>query len=56
VKYDHLIVGAGLFGATFAQQAVEAGKRVLVIDRRSHRAGNCFDEDVDGILVHNHHL
>ena len=50
--YDFLVVGAGLFGAVFAQQATAAGKRVLVIDRRSHIAGNCYTEKVDGIDVH----
>ena len=50
-KYDYLIVGAGLFGATCAY---ELGKnhRVLVIDKRSHIGGNCYTEDVDGIHVH----
>ena len=52
MKYDYLIVGAGLFGATFAQQAKEAGKRVLVIDKRSHVGGNIYTEDVEGIQVH----
>lgn len=50
--YDFLVVGAGLFGAVFAQQAMAAGKRVLVIDKRSHIAGNCYTENVDGIDVH----
>jgi len=52
MKYDYLIVGAGLFGATFAQQAKEAGKRVLVIDKRNHIGGNIYTEDVEGIAVH----
>lgn len=51
-KYDYLIVGAGLFGAVFAHEAKCAGKRCLVIDRRSHRGGNIYCEDVDGIHVH----
>jgi len=51
-EYDYLIVGAGLFGATFAQQAKEAGKKVLVIDKRSHIAGNVYTEKVEGIQVH----
>ena len=51
-KYDYLIVGAGLFGATFAQKAREAGKRVLVIDKRPHVGGNIYTEDVEGIQVH----
>ncbi|MDO4179044.1 MAG: UDP-galactopyranose mutase [Phascolarctobacterium sp.] len=50
--YDYLIVGAGLYGATFAQQAREAGKKVLVIDRRPNIAGNVYTEDVEGIHVH----
>ena len=50
--YDYLIVGAGLFGAVFAHEAVAAGKRCLVIDRRSHLAGNTHMELVEGIPVH----
>ncbi len=52
MKYDYLIVGAGLFGATFAQRAKEAGKSVLVIDKRPHIAGNIYTEEVEGIEVH----
>lgn len=52
MKYDYLIVGAGLFGATFAQMAKEAGKKVLVIDKRPHIAGNIYTEEVEGIEVH----
>jgi len=51
-QYDYLIVGAGLFGATFAYLAKQAGKRCLVIDKRSHTGGNAYCEDVDGIHVH----
>lgn len=51
-KYDYLIVGAGLFGATFANKAQQAGKKVLVIDKRSHIAGNVYTEKVEGINVH----
>ena len=51
-KYDYLIVGAGLFGAIFAERARAAGKKVLVIDRRDHVAGNIYTEDVAGINVH----
>lgn len=40
VKYDYLIVGAGLFGAVFAREAVKAGKKVLVVDKRCHIGGN----------------
>ncbi|MBK9944202.1 MAG: UDP-galactopyranose mutase [Kouleothrix sp.] len=50
--YDYLVVGAGLFGATFAQQAVKSEKRVMVVERRDHVAGNCFDALVGGIQVH----
>jgi UDP-galactopyranose mutase len=49
---DYVVVGAGLFGSVFARCAAEAGKRVLVVDRRAHIAGNCFSEQVDGIAVH----
>lgn len=52
MKYDYLVVGAGLFGATFAQQARACGKRVLVIDRRDHIAGNVYTHPVEGIQVH----
>lgn len=51
-KYDFLIVGAGFFGATFAERAKAAGKKVLVIDQRDHIGGNCYTEDMDGINVH----
>ena len=51
-KYDYLIVGAGLFGAVFAERAKNAGKRVLVIDKRDHVAGNIYTESVAGINVH----
>ena len=50
--YDFLIVGAGLYGAVFAQIAHERGKRCLVIDSRPHIAGNIYTEDVEGIAVH----
>ena len=50
--FDYLIVGAGLYGAVFAREAKNAGKRVLVIDRRPHIAGNVYTEDVEGIHVH----
>ncbi|MDD6707274.1 MAG: UDP-galactopyranose mutase [Eubacterium pyruvativorans] len=51
-KYDYLIVGAGLFGAVFAQRAVEAGHSVLVLDRRPQIGGNVYTRDVEGIHVH----
>ena len=50
--YDYLIIGAGLYGAVFAQQAKAAGKSVLVIDKRNHIAGNVYTEKVAGIDVH----
>ena len=50
--YDYLIVGAGLFGAVFAQQAKAAGKKVLVIDKRPHIAGNVYTRQEEGIHVH----
>ncbi len=52
MKYDYLIVGAGLFGACFAQKAKEAGKSVLVIDKRPHVGGNIYTENIEGIQVH----
>ena len=51
-KYDYLVVGAGLYGAVFAQQAKAAGKEVLVIDKRNQIAGNVYCEKVEGINVH----
>lgn len=50
--YDYLIVGAGLFGAVFAREAVDAGKRCLVIDQREQPGGNVRCEEVEGITVH----
>lgn len=52
MKYDYLIVGAGLFGATFAHLATKAGKRCLVIDKRAHTGGNLYCEEIDDINVH----
>lgn len=51
-EYDYLVVGAGLFGAVFAHEAHKAGKRCLVIDKRSHRGGNIYCREVEGIHVH----
>ncbi len=51
-EYDYLVVGAGLFGAVFAHEAARAGKKVLVIDRRPHIAGNVYTEQTEGIHVH----
>ena len=50
--YDYLIVGAGLYGAVFAREAVKKGKKVLVIDRRPNIAGNVYTEEIEGINVH----
>lgn len=50
--YDYLVVGAGLFGSVFAYEAKKRGKRVLVIDRRSHVGGNIYTEEIAGIQVH----
>lgn len=50
--YDYLIVGAGLFGATFAHQAKKEGKRCLVIDKRNHAGGNIYCRNEEGINVH----
>ena len=50
-KYDFLIVGAGLFGATFARHVTDFGKKVLVIDKRTHIGGNCYDEKLEDIYV-----
>ena len=51
-EYDYLIVGSGLFGATFAWRACQAGKKCLVIDRRDHQGGNIYCEETEGINVH----
>lgn len=52
MKYDYLIVGAGLYGATFAHFATQQGKRCLVIDKRPHTGGNIYCSEVEGINVH----
>lgn len=52
MKYDYLIVGAGLYGAVFAQQALAHGKKVLVIDKRENIGGNVYTENIEGINVH----
>ena len=51
-NYDFLIVGSGLYGATFARLATDSGKRCLVIDKRPHLGGNVYCERVEGINVH----
>ena len=50
--YDYLIVGAGLYGSVFARVMTDSGKKVLVIDKRSHIGGNCYTEQIEGINVH----
>ena len=52
MHYDYLVVGAGLYGAAFAQQMKENGKSVLVLERRSHIGGNVYTQEVEGIQVH----
>ena len=52
MKYDYLVVGSGLYGAVFAQEAKAAGKSVLVIDKRPNIAGNVYTEEMEGINVH----
>jgi UDP-galactopyranose mutase len=52
MKYDCLIVGAGLFGAVFANVACSKGKRCLVIDRREHIGGNIYSYELEGIQIH----
>ena len=51
-RYEYLIVGSGLFGATFAYRAKKAGKRCLVIDKRPYLGGNVYCESIEGINVH----
>ena len=52
MKYDYLIVGAGLFGAVFANEVQRRGKSCLIIDRRKHIAGNIYTEEEKGIQIH----
>ena len=51
-EYDYLIVGSGLFGATFAHFAKQKDKKCLVIDRRPHLGGNVYCENIESINVH----
>lgn len=51
-RYDYLIVGSGLFGATIAYRLRKAGKKCLVIEKRSHLGGNVYCEEKEGIHVH----
>ena len=52
MKYDYLIVGAGLFGSVFAHEAVKKGKKCLLIEKRSHIGGNVYTENMEGVTVH----
>lgn len=52
MKYDYVIVGAGLFGSIFAREMTDAGASCIVIDKRNHIGGNCYTRDSDGIAVH----
>ncbi len=52
IMYDYLIVGAGLFGAVFAREAADRGKKCLVIDKRDHIGGNIYTKEIEGINVH----
>ena len=52
MKYDYLIVGAGLYGAVFANEAKKKGKTCLVVDKRAHIGGNIYTEEIHGIQVH----
>jgi UDP-galactopyranose mutase len=51
-QYDYLIIGSGLFGSVFAYEATKAGKKCLVIDKRTHSGGNVYCENIEGINVH----
>lgn len=53
MKFDYLIVGSGLFGSVFAHRAKRAGKRCLVIDKRSHKGGNIYCDNIEGIMCIN---
>ena len=52
MRYDYLIVGAGLFGCVFAREMTDAGKKCLVIDSRPHIGGNIYCADIEGVCVH----
>ena len=52
MKFDYMVVGSGIFGATFAQKAKEKGKNVLVVDKRDHIAGNVYTKNINGVNVH----
>jgi UDP-galactopyranose mutase len=52
MTFDYVIVGSGLFGSVFAQQATEAGMKCLILERRDHNGGNCYTENIEGVEVH----
>ena len=52
MHYDYLVVGGGMFGAVFARRAAERGRRVQIVDKRDHVAGNCYSEQIAGVDVH----
>lgn len=52
MKYDYLVVGSGLFGAVFTNEALKKGKKCLVIEKRNHIGGNAYTEEIEGICVH----
>lgn len=52
MPYDFVIVGAGMFGATLARTLTDHGKKVLVVDRRSHIGGMCYTEEFEGVVFH----
>ena len=52
MKYDYLIIGAGLFGSIFAYEANKLGKKALVIEKRNHIGGNCYTENIENINIH----
>ena len=51
-KYDFVVIGAGLYGAVMARELTDCGRKVLVLEKRDHIAGNCFTEEINGITVH----
>ena len=53
--FDYLIVGAGLYGAIFAREAINRGRKCLVIEKRNHIGGNIYTENIEGINVHTLH-
>lgn len=54
MKYDYIIVGAGLFGSVFAHEITKIGKTCLVIEKRNHIGGNCYTYEIDNINIHNY--